>query len=361
MGKAKRKVAIVGSVGLPAKYGGWETLVDQLTLKLSATFDFTVYCSSKKYDHKLAEVNGAKLRYVNLDANGWQSIFYDFFSIINAIKYADTILVLGVSGCIFMPIISAITRKKVVVNIDGLEWRREKWGRITKLFLRLSEFLAVKFADIIVADNKAIQDYLIDTYSCNSVLISYGGDSAINLPLGNEDILKINYGRHPYAFKVCRIEPENNIHLIIKAFEDYRDLDLVIVGNWDNSSYGKKLKADYKKFTHIHLLDPIYDLGQLNQIRMGCHIYIHGHSAGGTNPSLVEAMSLGLPVIAYSCVFNKETTKNHALFFDSSAQLHNILVNIKNDDLLRLRLSLKKIATEYYTWEKITFEYSKIL
>jgi glycosyltransferase involved in cell wall biosynthesis len=356
-----KKVAIVGSVGLPAKYGGWETLVDQLTQKLSPTFDFTVYCSTKRYERKHAEINGAKLHYINLDANGWQSIFYDLLSILNAIKYADTILILGVSGCIFLPIIKTITRKRIIVNIDGLEWKRDKWGIFTKIFLKFSEFLAVKFADIVIADNKAIQCYLDDTYSCNSVMIAYGGDNAVKTLIGNEHLLNKKFEKRPYAFKVCRIEPENNIHLIINAFKDYHELDLIIVGNWDNSTYGKNLKKECIEFKHIHLLDPIYNLSRLNEIRMACHLYLHGHSAGGTNPSLVEAMCLGLPVIAYNCIFNKETTHNQALYFDSSAQLINILMNLTDDNLLHLKFALKKIAVENYSWEKITSEYSKIL
>ena len=97
-----KKISIVESVGLPAKYGGWETLVDHLTKRLSKSFDFIVYCSAKKYTEKLAEYNGAKLNYLNLDANGVQSIVYDLLSMLKAIRYADTILVLGVSGCVFL-------------------------------------------------------------------------------------------------------------------------------------------------------------------------------------------------------------------------------------------------------------------
>ena len=155
-----KKVSIVGSVGLPPRYGGWETLVDQLTKALNGMFDFTVYCSAKKYDERLDSFNGAKLVYVDFDANGIQSIIYDFESMLRSIRTADVLLILGVSGCIFLPIISLLSSAKLIVNIDGLEWKRDKWGKFAKWFLKISESVAVRFANVVVADNQAISDYV---------------------------------------------------------------------------------------------------------------------------------------------------------------------------------------------------------
>ena len=121
-----------------------------------------------------------------------------------------------------------------------------------------------------------------------------------------------------YAFKVCRIEPENNVHLILEAFYKYPLLNIVLVGNWNNSVYGKQLKLQFESFENIYLLEPIYDQNILNQLRSNCYLYIHGHSAGGTNPSLVEAMYLELPIIAYDINYNRETTSNKALYFKDS-------------------------------------------
>lgn len=355
-----KKIAIVGSVGLPAKYGGWETLVDHLTQNLKEKFDFTIYCSAKKYSEKQAYCNGARLEYINLDANGVQSIPYDIVSMLKAIRFADTLLILGVSGCIFLPVIKLISRKKIIVNIDGLEWRRAKWGRFAKWFLKLSEAVAVRFSDIVVTDNKAIQEYVGREYGRESVLIAYGGDHAVR-PLRDEEILS-RYGLEGrrYAFKVCRIEPENNIDLIIRSFESYQDLDLVIVGNWNNSDYGIGLREKYGFLTHVHLLDPVYDHDILNQMRTACHVYVHGHSAGGTNPSLVEAMSLGLPVIAYGCVFNRETTCDQALFFNSSDELVSVLSTLNDELIKEIGLKMKRLADRLYTWSRISSCYAEI-
>jgi glycosyltransferase involved in cell wall biosynthesis len=354
-----KKVAIVGSVGLPAKYGGWETLVDHLTGRLSKSFDFTVYCSAKRYPVKLLAYNGAKLNYISLDANGIQSIIYDLLSMLKAIRYADSIVVLGVSGCIFLPIVKYISGKKFIVNIDGLEWKREKWGRFPKWFLKLSEAVGVRFADTVVADNKAIQDYIRCEYGRESVLIAYGGDQAI-CPVRNNDILS-RYGLtgQPYAFGVCRIEPENNIDLIIRSFASHDKLDLVIVGNWNSSEYGISLRKKYGHLAHMLLLDPIYDQETLNQMRAACHVYIHGHSAGGTNPSLVEAMSQGLPVVVYGCAFNRETTRGQALFFNSLEELLRVLNSLNDTLLAETGLKMKHLADELYTWDKVSSCYAE--
>jgi glycosyltransferase involved in cell wall biosynthesis len=355
-----KKVAIVGSVGLPAKYGGWETLVDNLIRRMPNSFDFTVYCSAKKYPNRLKEYNGAKLCYVNLDANGVQSIFYDLWSMVKAIRYADSIVVLGVSGCAFLPVVKLISGKKFIVNIDGMEWRRAKWGLLARWFLKFSEAVAVRFADIVVTDNKGIQDYVASEYGRVSTFIAYGGDHAVRPERDNDILSRYELEECRYAFKVCRIEPENNIELIIKSFEFYCGLDLVIVGNWNNSCYGMSLRAKYGHLPHVHLLDPIYDQSILNQLRSACYVYVHGHSAGGTNPSLVEAMSLGLPIVAYDCVFNRETTCGQALYFYSSDDLVAVLSSLDDELIAGIGLRMKRLADQFYTWDKIATCYAKV-
>jgi glycosyltransferase involved in cell wall biosynthesis len=345
---------------LPAKYGGWETLVDNLTQRLSSRFHLTVYCSKKKYTEHIDQLNGSRLIYINLDANGVQSIIYDFISMLLSSRYADTMLILGVSGCVFLPVIKLLYKGKIIVNIDGLEWKRDKWNMLAKWFLKKSESVAVSFADVIIADNRAIQDYILKEYNSKSVFIAYGGDHVEHIA-EKTNVLK-NYGLDEcsYAFKVCRIEPENNISLILHSFEKYFGMDLVIVGNWNNSQYGISIKDNYKKYSHIHLLDAIYDQGVLNQLRSGCSVYIHGHSAGGTNPSLVEAMCLGLPIVAFGCDFNRETTFNQAIYFNSQHELSQILSQLDDCAIDNLGKTMGNLANEMYTWNKISNAYADL-
>lgn len=356
----KNRVAIIGTVGLPATYGGWETLVDHLTRHLSREFDISVFCSSKRYDQKLSTYNGAKLKYIHLDANGIESIPYDLVSMLKSLRDADTLLILGVSGCIFLPIIKLFSSRKIIVNIDGLEWKRAKWGRIARWFLKVSEGVAVRTADITVADNREIQRYIAAEYGVSSQLIAYGGDHVSHQSFDENANLEYPFGVSRYAFKVCRIEPENNLDIILEAFSQFSDINLVIVGNWSNSEYGKELKQKYKNYDHIYLLDPIYEQDSLNQLRSNCYIYLHGHSAGGTNPSLVEAMYLGLPVIAYEVAYNRETTCNKAMYFTSKNELIDILRSVKPNELEVVAENLKRCAVEDYTWREIAVKYASL-
>jgi glycosyltransferase involved in cell wall biosynthesis len=356
-----KKIAIIGIVGLPAKYGGFETLVEQLTKNIGTQLQITVFCSSKSYKNKLDEYNGAKLKYVNLKANGFQSILYDIVSIIKSLKDHDVLLILGVSGCIVLPFVKLFSSKKIVVNIDGIEWKREKWGKITKKFLRISEKLAVKYSHEVIADNKIIKDYVEKEYGISSHLITYGADH-VEKELIDDEIIKLYpFLSCDYAFKVCRIEPENNIHLILQAFSKLPEKIIVIIGNWNNSSYGKELILQYSQFKNIFLLNPIYDQKVLNQIRSNCFIYIHGHSAGGTNPSLVEAMHLNLPIIAFSADYNKETTRQMAYYFSNENELRELLKNFNFEEGAIVANNMRSIAVEDYNWIKICEKYNKVL
>lgn len=355
-----RKIAIVGTVGLPAKYGGFETLTEYLTKHLNHKYDLTVYCSSKSYPEKLEEYNGVSLRYIPLNANGAQSIPYDIISIFSALRYADTLVILGVSGCIVLPIVKFISKKKVVVNIDGLEWKREKWNKYAKAFLKFSEKLAVKYADAVITDNKVIQDYVKSEYSKESTLIAYGADHVQKAEMSQN--LKDSYDvlQQRYAFTVCRIEPENNLHIILEAISKQPHLPMVIIGNWDASQYGVDLRKKYFDYEHIHLLDPIYDQKILDQFRSNCFVYLHGHSAGGTNPSLVEAMFLGLPIFAYSANYNKETTEYKAYYFSEAEELSNLIRKIDTISLVSLRQHMLEISQRRYRWEIISQQYEDL-
>lgn len=354
-----KNISIIGTVGIPAKYGGFETLVENLTHYLGNDFRMTVYCSSKAYNNKLDTYNNAKLEYLNLDANGSSSILYDIVSMFKS-KNRDVLLILGVSGCIFLPIFKTFSKAKIIVNIDGLEWKRNKWGKFAKSFLKFSEKIAVNYTDIVVVDNKAIQDYVTNAYNKKSTLIAYGADHAERIPITEDIFSQYSFVKNRYAFTVCRIEPENNLHIILDAFSKQDTLPLVIIGNWKASKYGQNLYEKYTLVKHIHLLDPIYDQHILNQLRSNAYLYLHGHSAGGTNPSLVEAMYLGLPIFAYGVNYNRETTNNHALYFMNSEELQKLINSISEDQLDQIKKNLFEVADKTYRWNIISDQYKKL-
>lgn len=360
----KLKIGIVGTNGLPMKYGGWEQLVHHLTIYLEKRFDFIVYTPIDNADKKVHYINNAKIKYINLRANGIQSIFYDAISMLNACFLCDIILILGSSGCIFLPfvkIISLFSKVKIIFNPDGLEWKRKKWSGVVKKFLKLSERIGITMADIVISDNKIIYNYLVDIYGVESKLIEYGGDHVKHINITANEEEKYGITKYKYAFKVCRIEPENNVDMVLDAFRETHQR-LVIVGNWNYSEYGKKLKAIYKECKNILLLEPIYEQEKLDSLRGNCSLYIHGHSAGGTNPSLVEAMSLGLCCVVYDVNFNVETTKNSAIYFKSKEELVSIITDYKNSkiDTSFYKRKMYEIAKNRYTWKEISGKYADV-
>ncbi len=359
----KKRVAIIGTAGVPARYGGFETLAHNLVENLNDVYDLHVYASTKIYKRKERpkKWKGARIHYLPINANGAASIIYDIVSMIHALFFADYYIVLGVSGGFFIPFIKFFTKKKVIVNIDGLEWRRGKWNPIIQKFLKTSERLAVRYSDADITDNESIKRYTAIHYKTASHLIAYGADHVSPQKLDKEDYAKYPFLKNPYAFKVARIEPENNLEMILNAFSERPSKVIVIVGNWNNSDYGRALRIEFLSHENIHLLDPIYDQVELNKLRSNCFMYVHGHSAGGTNPSLVEAMYLKLPILSFDVSYNRATTKNKAIYFNDSEELIERLDDTSYRTLLKIREEMYHIASFNYVWKYISGRYASII
>lgn len=356
-----RKVAILGTVGVPACYGGFETLAENLVRSnnaLGKPYHITVYCSSKEYPNRKPEFLGAKLKYIPLSANGKESVLYDFWSLLSTLcSDTDIILLLGVSGTIALPLVRMLGGKKIITNIDGIEWRRQKWQGLAQKFLKFSERLAIRYSDEIITDNTAIHDYVMVEYQAESHVIAYGGDHALATGVSVDEYqLPANF-----SFSVCRIEPENNVHIILEAFAKTPCNSLVFVGNWNNSDYGKNLRATYSGYEHLRLLDPIYDNGKLASLRAAARFYLHGHSAGGTNPSLVEAMHFARPIFAFDCNFNRYTTFGKARYFTTADQLISLIEIISSEEASSIGTAMREIATREYTWKVIAKKYFDLL
>jgi glycosyltransferase involved in cell wall biosynthesis len=355
-------IAVIGTVGIPAAYGGFETLVENLARfhrasKLGSTL--VVYCSGPNYPERPSTHLGAELRYIPLSANGRSSVLYDALSLLSAIRRgADVCLLLGVSGAIALPLVRLLSRTRIVTNIDGVEWKREKWKGFARWFLRVSERIAVRFSHEVIADNGAIASHVRRSYDRDCHVIAYGGDHALEaaaLPY-ESSALPVKY-----ALSLCRIEPENNPLMILDAFVKTPVLPLVFVGNWSHSEFGRKLRERYRPFEHLHLLDPIYDAGVLRTIRSGASVYIHGHSAGGTNPSLVEMMHFGVPILAYDCVFNRFTTEDRAIFFKSAEGLCSALSELSPIEAQATGAHMRRIARQRYVWSTVSQDYFRLL
>ncbi len=359
----KVKVYIVGTHGVPARYGGFETLADFLCQKLSKEFDITVYCNAHKYPERSAKYFNANLIYLKWEANGFKGIFYDFFTYIHALMKADIILYLSPVGSGFMTPLKLLTKKKVIVNHGGLnEWEREKLNSLQKRWAKFNHRIASKYADINIADNRLYQQSLKDNFNAESVVIRYGGDHVKKI-LSNDKPLaeKYPFVKGKYAVSVSRAQLDNNIHIVLEAFEKFTDYKIVLVSNWQVSKYGMDLKEKYKDHPNMILLDAIYDKDELDFVRGNGYVYIHSHSRCGTAPSLVEAMNLDNAIISFDVPTNRETTKDEAVFFNDSTSLIQVLKSLDTKSMEYNRKKMKEIASSEYTWEIISEQYRDVI
>jgi len=357
----KKKVAIVGTNGLPSKYGGFETLTNYLTLYLQDKYGFIVYCSKNNSPKRLKEFNSAKLIHLPLNANGVQSIFYDIISMLHAVFFADILLILGTPGAIILPILK-LFKKKIIVNFGGLEWKRDKWPIYVRKYLKFTEMIAVKFSDLVVADNQFFVDYIKKEYKVNSKLIEYGGDHIINQNFDVNLYQKYPFVFDKYIISVSRAQIDNNIHILLESFEkSISEFKLVIISNWEKSIYGITLKKKYFGKKNIILLDAIYNQEELDFLRNKAQLYIHTHSFCGTAPSLVEAMNHKLPVICFDVETNRFTTENKSKYFKDINDLKEILNHLDSNVLDTLSKEMISIAYKRYRWEIISQKYEEIL
>jgi hypothetical protein len=354
-----RKIAFIGIVGLPASYGGFETFVENLVKfsadSFSSRLSITVFCSTYSYKLRPKYFGSALLHYIPIKANGISSIFYDIIATVIAVFNSHTHLCfLGTSGAIAIPFIRLFTNITVISNIDGLEWNRNKWNYFAKKSLKIFELIAVRYSHFVIADNKSISDYIKSYYKKDSFFIPYGGDHSIKI--NTEIVSTPKYYKGDYYLSLCRIEPENNVRTILDSFVDARE-NLVFVGNWDHSNYGRSLKKRYSHYKNIKILDPVYDVSLLYQLRHNTKCYIHGHSAGGTNPSLVEMMFFGVNIFCYDCSFNRNTTHNYSYFFSDT----NTLAKLIKQNPSSYGKDLLEVASQHYTWDRVCNSFFSLL
>jgi len=357
----KKNIAIVGINGIPARYGGFETLAENLVNGLKDDFYFTVYCSKTQTSQRRHRYNGARLIYLPLRANGWQSILFDTFSLFHALFYSDAILVLGPSFGFVYPI-RFLFLKALYVNHGGLnEWEREKLSRIQKKYVFWSHYIAAKAATCNIADNNILKESILSSFQEKAIVIRYGGDHAKVPECSVEMEKKYNLKSGEYFISVARAQIDNNIHIALESFSRSPMHSLVMISNWGVSDYGKQLFVHYSECPNIRLLNAIYDQSELNLLRGNARAYIHTHSRCGTAPSLVEAICLGLPIISYDVPTNRETTQGNAQFFTTSDELLAILDNFDSKTAYAMRDRLCNIAQNEYTWAKICSDYRGLL
>lgn len=232
---------------------------------------------------------------------------------------------------------------------------------LKKKYAYYSHKISANFATINVADNTPLVLSLKKSFKIDAVKIEYGGDHIQIIPIEKHHIDIFPFLDNSYDLSVSRAQPDNNLHLLLEAYVEYPKRNLVIVSNWDVSEYGEKLRENYmNKYPNIFIVDAVYDQEYLNVIRSNTSLYIHSHSQCGTAPSLVEAMNYNIPIISFDVPTNRATTFDSTLYFKDKDSLLDIISNLTNDSLNKIKADLFRIAKENYTWRIISKKYSKL-
>jgi glycosyltransferase involved in cell wall biosynthesis len=350
------KIGILGSRGIPNAYGGFEQFAGHLSLGLAKKgHDVFVY-NSTLHPYKEKHWQNVNIIYCKdwedkLEAAG--QFIYDLNCIRDARKRNfDILLQLGYTS-------NSIWHWRWpknsinIINMDGLEWKRTQYSTLTRMFIKQAEAWAAKYGDLLIADSPAIQEYLQNNYNRASTYISYGAE-IFNDP--NPTFLRrFNLQPHQYYLVVARMEPENNIEMIIAGYlQTEQNRPLVIVGNATNQ-LGKQLTRKYEN-EKIRFHGSIYDQVILDNLRFFSRIYFHGHSVGGTNPSLLEAMACSCSIVAHDNIFNQAVLSDNAMYFSTAEEVKNIINHYTPTDKGKREKNIEKIRTEY-NWNKIIEKY----
>ena len=380
----EKNVFLIGSNGIPAKYGGFETFVENLTAnKINQNIKYHVACIGS--DNSEFEYNNSRcfnIKVPNIGAA--KAEYYDLAALERTIKYIKkiniknaTVYILGTGVGLFIGIYKRRFKRlgaKVYVNPDGCEWKRAKWNAILKKFFKVCEGKMAKHADLLICDSVNIEKYIKEEYkkyNPKTTFIAYGSNLE---KTKNEDTKKIEnwynekeISKNDYYLIVGRFVPENNYETMIKEFiKSKTNKKLVIITNVEKNKFYEELKEKTKfdNDERIKFVGTVYDTPLLKQIRENAYGYIHGHEVGGTNPSLLEALATTKLNLLLDVGFNKEVAKQGAMYWNKEegnlSNLINSLENISDEEKEKYGTMAKRRIEEEYNWNKIVIEYEKI-
>ena len=360
---------MLGTRGVPARYGGFETAVEEIGSRL-ASWGHRVSVYSRNPDQTLKVHRG--MRVVNMPSlqhRFTDTLSHTAVSSVHAMvrDRPDVVVVMNSGNA---PLIPPLVRAGIptVVHMDGLESRRGKWRGIGARYYRWAERKAVKWSDRVIADSREIQKIIESEYLCRAEFIPYG--AAVMAP-GTDRLEELDLVRRDYHLVVARFEPENHV---LEAVQGYRISEesrpLVVVGSSPYSHwYTQKVNDAAEGDGRIRLVGGVYDQDLLDQLYGNCRTYIHGHSVGGTNPSLLRAMGAGAPVMAFECVFNREVLADKGLFWSSVEHLTDYFDDVAHsesgDDLDRQLTEFSRMGQERitrdYSWDSVARDYERVL
>ncbi|MCI2228622.1 DUF1972 domain-containing protein [Polaribacter sp. MSW13] len=344
------RIGIIGTRGIPNHYGGFEQFAEHLAVFLvEKNCEVYVYNSSN-HPYKEPLFKGVHIVHCSDPENKMGTIgqfIYDLNCILDTRKKnLDVILQLGYTSS---SIWSFLFPKKplIITNMDGLEWKRSKYTFFVRQFLKFAERLGVKHSDFLVSDSEGIKKYIDDKYQKDSKFIAYG--SKIVSSVDEEVLNKFHVEKLKYHMLIARIEPENNVETILDGVVlSESKTPFLVIGDYNNNSFGKRIKDKFKDNKQIIFIGSIYNNSELNSLRYFCDLYFHGHSVGGTNPSLLEAMGSSNLIIAHNNIFNKAVLKENAYYFYNAEDVSfYIKTKSKKSESDKIQNNIEKIKNEY--------------
>ena len=355
------RIAVIGCRGIPAGYSGFETFAEELCTRLvELGHDVTVYCrrgAQYTEDEPADEYKGVRLLYTPyLKQRELETLSHEAASIADSLRRPfDLYYFLGTrSAPMYVPL--RASKRIVVVNTDGLEWKRRKWNRLGRSYLKFAEWVAVRMAaDELVSDARAMADYFKATYGRESTFLTNGAHILTELPEGSLEEWGVE--RDGYYLVACRIEPENNIDLVIREFlASGSERELVIAGGMNYETPYWSYLQSLGEGRRVRFLGPVYGPMLVEKLHLGCYGYLHGHEVGGTNPSLLKAMGCGNGVLALGSVFNVEVLGGTGLIWSKRAGslAERIRWAEKNPERLReLGERARDRIRAHYTWDQV--------
>jgi glycosyltransferase involved in cell wall biosynthesis len=361
----QKKLVILGVRGIPARHGGFETFVENLSIYLvKKGWSVSVYCQEVgKGDFYETDWHGIKRIHIPVSGQGpLGTIIFDFKSVWHARTNKILHLTLGYNTAIFN-IIQRLYGIKNIINMDGIEWKRKKWGLVAKSWFWFNERFAFWFGNHLIADHPCIENHLATRGSYKKITMIPYGAYAVDNP--DETILqKYALEKNKYSIIVARAEPENSFFEIVSAFsQKRRGHKLVVLGNFvaEKNSYHKAVMNAASN--EVVFPGSIYDSEKIGALRFYSRFYIHGHQVGGTNPSLVEAMGAGCAVIAHDNKFNRWVAGNGAYYFSDTNALRSFFdTDYLDDDFVKARrvFSKNKFIKDFQ-WSDVLGQYESLL
>ena len=359
-----RRIAILGTRGIPACYGGFETFAEEIATRLvERGHDVTVLCEKRKGERP-SVYKGVNLRYVSAPSFGpLTTIVFDLLCLVKARRSYEVVYMLGYGASLFC-FIPRLWGAEVWINMDGIEWRRSKWSRAAKLYLRLMEGMALWTANRIIADAEGVRGHLAGRHRWlpPCTVIPYGSpviECAPDAALIAEWDLHVDQ----YYIVVCRLEPENHVFEVVRGFAAANPYyPLIVVGDHlEKKRYVQQLVA--MRDERIRFIGTVYDRDKLQALRYHARAYFHGHSVGGTNPSLLEAMGCGNAILAHDNVFNREVAGDAAEYFSVSKDLPRLIQALESDNGRRqaMRAAARRRIASHYSWEQVCDRYIELL